>query len=149
MGFSVSGAAAIIFASLFVAFGMWFTATANSFDRVGEAQELRTEGTIESGNTAVEIVSATYNESGNQQLVVAVNNTGAAGLSLNATDLLVDGAFVDGWQPGAAVDGDTGTDLWLAGEQLTITRDPAGAPARVKVVTESGIADTATVEVFP
>jgi len=108
MGFSVSGAAAIIFASLFIAFGVWFTATANSYDRVAEAQELRTDGTIESGNTAVEIVSATYNESGNQQLAVAVNNTGAAGLSLNATDLLVDGAFVDGWQPGAAVDGNAG-----------------------------------------
>jgi len=148
MGFSVSGAAAIIFASMFLAFGVWFTATANSFDQVSEARELRTDGALESSNTAVEIVSATYNESGNDRLVIDVNNTGATGLSLNATDLLVDGAFVEGWQPGATVDGDGGTDLWLAGEQLTVTRDPTTAPNRVKIVTPSGVADTATVEVF-
>jgi flagellar protein FlaF len=148
MGFSVSGAAAIIFASMLVAFGMWFTATANSFDQVSESRELRTDGVLESSNTAVEIVSATYNESGNGRLVVNVNNTGAAGLSLNATDLLIDGAFVEGWQPDATVDGNGGTDLWLAGEQLTVTRDPATAPDRVKIVTPSGVADTGAVEVF-
>lgn len=148
MGFSVSGAAAIIFASMLLAFGMWFTATANSFDQVTEAQDLRTDDALESGNTAVEIVSATYNESGNDRLVVAVNNTGAAGLSLNATDLLVDGSFVDGWQPDAEVDGNAVTDLWLAGEQLTVTPDPAEVPARVKIVTQSAIADTETVEVI-
>jgi flagellar protein FlaF len=148
MGFSVSGAAAIIFASMLVAFGMWFTATANSFDQVSESRELRTDGVLESSNTAVEIVSATYNESGNGRLVVDVNNTGAAGLSLNATDLLIDGAFVEGWQPDATVDGNGGTDLWLAGEQLTVTRDPATAPDRVKIVTPSGVADTGAVEVF-
>jgi flagellar protein FlaF len=148
MGFSVSGAAAIIFASMLVAFGMWFTATANSFDQVSESRELRTDGVLESSNTAVEIVSATYNESGNGRLVVDVNNTGAAGLSLNATDLLIDGAFVEGWQPDATVDGNGGTDLWLAGEQLTVTRDPAPAPDRVKIVTPSGVADTGAVEVF-
>jgi flagellar protein FlaF len=148
MGFSVSGAAAIIFASMLVAFGMWFTATANSFDQVSESRELRTDGVLESSNTAVEIVSATYNESGNGRLVVDVNNTGAAGLSLNATDLLIDGAFVEGWQPDATVDGNGGTDLWLAGEQLTVTRDPATAPNRVKIVTPSGVADTGAVEVF-
>jgi flagellar protein FlaF len=148
MGFSVSGAAAIIFASMLVAFGMWFTATANSFDQVSESRELRTDGVLESSNTAVEIVSATYNKSGNGRLVVDVNNTGAAGLSLNATDLLIDGAFVEGWQPDATVDGNGGTDLWLAGEQLTVTRDPATAPDRVKIVTPSGVADTGAVEVF-
>jgi flagellar protein FlaF len=148
MGFSVSGAAAIIFASMLVAFGMWFTATANSFDQVSESRELRTDGVLESSNTAVEIVSATYNKSGNGRLVVEVNNTGAAGLSLNATDLLIDGAFVEGWQPDATVDGNGGTDLWLAGEQLTVTRDPATAPDRVKIITPSGVADTGAVEVF-
>jgi flagellar protein FlaF len=148
MGFSVSGAAAIIFASMLVAFGMWFTATANSFDQVSESRELRTDGVLESSNTAVEIVSATYNESGNGRLVVDVNNTGAAGLSLNATDLLIDGSFVESWQPDATVDGNGGTDLWLAGEQLTVTRDPATAPDRVKIVTPSGVADTGAVEVF-
>jgi flagellar protein FlaF len=147
MGFSVSGAAAVIFISMFIAFGVWFTATSNSFDQVAEAQELQTDSALESGNTAVEIVSATFNESGNERLAVTVNNTGAAGLSLNATDLLVDGSFVDGWQAGADVDGDAGTDLWLAGEQLSISRDPASTPDRVKLVTQSGIADTATVEV--
>jgi flagellar protein FlaF len=148
MGFSVSGAAAIIFISLFIAFGMWFTAASNTFEQVTEAEEMQADSTLESSNTELEITSATYNESGNRQLVVTANNTGAEGLSLNGTDLLVDGVFVDGWQPDAEVEGNSGTDLWLSGEQLQITLDRS-QPQRVKLVTESGVSATATVEVFP
>jgi flagellar protein FlaF len=149
MGFSVSGTAAIIFASMFVAFGVWFTASANSFDRVSDAQDQQTESLIDSENTEIEIVSATYNESGNQLLRIDATNTGASQLSLSETDLLIDGEFVDGWQSGAVnVEGNTETDLWLSGDQLSITRDPASPPTRVKLVTEFGVAETATVEVF-
>jgi flagellar protein FlaF len=151
MGFSVSGAAAIIFASMFVAFGVWFTASANSFDQVSEAQDQQTESLIDSENTEILIVSATYNESGNELLRIDANNTGATGLSLSETDLLVDGEFVDGWQGNWSVNvnGNTTTDLWLSGEQLSITRNLATAPSRVKIVTEHGVAETATVEAFP
>lgn len=148
MGFSVSGAAAVIFIGMFIAFGAWFTAASNGFDQVTDAEQMQSDSTLEASNTAIEIGSATYNESGNGQLVVTANNTGAEGLSLDATDLLVDGAFVDNWSASAEVDGDAGTNLWLSGEQLTVTLNRP-EPRRVKLVVQAGVSATATVEVFP
>lgn len=145
MGFSVSGAAAIIFASMFLAFGMWFTASSNSFDRVVDAQDFQTEGTLEASNTDVSIVSATYNETGNDRLVVTATNDGTTELSLAAADFLIDGTYVEGWQTDATVENDLDTDLWLAGEQLVIDVEREQAPDRVKLVTQSGVADSAEV----
>lgn len=145
MGFSVSGAAAIIFASMFIAFGMWFTATSNSFDRVVDAQDLQTEGTLETSNTDISIVSATYNESGEQRLVVTATNEGTTELSLAAANLLIDGVYVEDWQADATVENDADTDLWLSGEQLVIDVERDQAPDRVKLVTQSGVATTAEV----
>lgn len=147
MGFSVSGAAAIIFIGLFIAFGAWFTAASNGFDQVTDAEQMQTGNTLEATNTGIEIRSATYNESGTEQLVVTANNTGAEGLSLDATDLLVDGVFVEDWETGAEVDGDAGTDLWLSGERLTVTLNRS-EPQRVKLVVQAGVSATATVEVI-
>jgi flagellar protein FlaF len=149
MGFSVSGAAAIIFASMFIAFGMWFTASSNSFDRIINAQDVQTEGTLETSNTDVAITTATYNSSGNGRLVVEANNTGASELSLSSTDFLIDGIYVDGWQNGAEVEGVANTDLWLSGEQLVIDLERGTEPQRVKLVTEAGVSTVATVEVIP
>lgn len=145
MGFSVSGAAAIIFASLFIAFGMWSTAAANSVERVNEAEADRTDGLLEQQNTALAITSATWNGS---HLVVDVENAGASQLRLGPTDLLIDGRYETGWEPGASVAGDGGTDLWLTGEIATITVSLDSQPDRVKIVTASGVADTAEVSVL-
>jgi flagellar protein FlaF len=147
MGFSVSGAAAIIFASMFIAFGMWFTASSNSFDRIVNSQDVQTEGTLETSNTDVGITTATYNSS-SDGLVVEANNTGANELSLSSTDFLIDGIYVDGWQNGAEVEGVANTDLWLSGEQLVIDLERETEPQRVKLVTESGVSAVATVEVI-
>ena len=141
MGFSVSGSAAIIFASMFIAFGMWYTASANSFEQVTEAQNDRADSVLEMSNSAVEINSTTYS-SGN--LTVEVNNTGAAQLSVSDTDLLVDGRYEGRWNESVVAD-DADTDLWLAGEQLTITVELPEQPDRVKIVTETGVSDTAEV----
>ncbi|MFB6164985.1 MAG: hypothetical protein ABEJ31_07485 [Haloarculaceae archaeon] len=141
MGFSVSGSAAIIFAGMFIGFGMLYGATANSFERVSDAQDARTNGIIEARNGGVAIHDVTY---ANGTLTVTVNNTGSTALSLNATDLLVNGTYVGGWQSSATVDGDGTTDLWLPGEQLTITVARSSAPTRVRVVSETGIRDTWT-----
>jgi flagellar protein FlaF len=141
MGFSVSGSAAIIFASLFIAFGMWYTASANSFERVTEAQQVRTDGVLETQNTGLEVAAADYNRSGEGDLVVVANNTGTAQLSVSDTDLLVDGRYARNWTA-SAVEGNSGTDLWLAGEQVTVTVAVETAPERVKVVTDTGVSDT-------
>jgi flagellar protein FlaF len=143
MGFSVSGAAAIIFASMFIAFGMWYTAADNSFSRVTDAQDAQSESSLETSNTAIEIISASYSSG---TLTVEINNTGTTQLSLNQTDLLIDGQYETDWQAAnATVAGDGSTDLWLPGEQLTITLDRASQPDRLKLVTESGVGASAEV----
>jgi flagellar protein FlaF len=144
MGFSVSGGAAIVFAGLLLAFGMWSTATANTVERVNEAEAARTDGVLEQQNTAVEITGATWNGT---HLIVDVDNAGAAQLRLSTTDLLIDGAYESDWTGNATVAGDAGTDLWLSGETATIELGLDGQPDRVTVVAASGVSDTAEVTV--
>ncbi|MFB6188511.1 MAG: flagellin [Halapricum sp.] len=143
MGFSVSGSAAIIFAGMFIAFGMFYSATSNSMEQVTDAQGDWQDHSLAQQNTAVNVTGASYNASTNS-LVVTVANTGATSLSVNGTDLLVDNtyetSFVD-----RSVDGDTSTDLWLPGEQLRYNVSFASQPSRVKVVTGPGVAATEVV----
>jgi len=142
MGFSVSGAAAILFATMFVTFGMWFTASSNSFEVVSEAEDAQSDTVLEAQNTAISVANVTYNNS-TDLLTVRVNNTGAAQLSVDATDLLVDGQYQTGWEGTATVAGKD-TRLWLSGETLTINVTTAPEPGRVKVATENGVSVTST-----
>ena len=128
MGFSVSGAAAVIFATMFLTFGMWFTASANSFERVTEAENAQSDTVLETQNTAISVANVTYNAT-TDELRVLVNNTGAAQLTVEKTDLLVDGQYQTGWEDTATVAG-ADTRLWLAGETLTITVTAPEAPTR-------------------
>jgi flagellar protein FlaF len=152
MGFSVSGAAAIIFASLFIAFGAFYTATADSFERTTEAEGAYAEDVRELRNTRINITEIKDGEpiSGvNEDMVrIRVTNTGASQIELSKTDLLVNGSYVDGWHDSgnnADVDGDTTTNLWLPGETLSVTLDIDGDNVnRVKVVAKKGIADART-----
>ncbi len=145
MGFSVSGSAAVVFVGLFLAFGMYHSATANSFERVSDAEEARSDDLLESRNTALNVTNASYDNSANE-LTVEVNNTGAAQLRVSHTDLLVDGQYQTGWADAATVAGDADTDLWLTGEQLSVTLTGISSqPDHVKVVTGTGVAVTAEV----
>jgi flagellar protein FlaF len=146
MGFSVSGSAAIIFVTLFVTFGMYHSAAADSFERVTDARGAQTDAALETRNTALAVESATYNATDGTLTVVA-ENTGAGQLSLGGTDLLIDGRYASGWQSGATVAGAGDTRLWLAGERLTITVSPGAEPDRVKLVGGHGVADTQSVVV--
>jgi flagellar protein FlaF len=143
MGFSVSGSAAIIFVSMFIAFGAWYTASANTFEQVTEAETANTDAALGERNTRMAITSATYTGG---TLTVTANNTGAKQLSLSDTDLLVDGQIVTNWQgDNATIEGYGDTDLWMAGEELTISLSRSTQPTRVKLVTETGVADIAEV----
>jgi len=146
MGFSVSGAAALIFLAFLISFGTFYGAASNAVDDVQDAQEDRTDRTVETINTEIEIVAAEYNET-EATLNVTVDNTGASTLDLNATDLFVDGEFVDGWEADATLDGSAGSTLWIPQERLNVTLDRTETPERVKLVTEYGVADTASVNV--
>lgn len=144
MGFSVSGAAAIIFLSMFIAFGTLYTATDNSFERVIDAQDDRTEQTLETKNTAINVTNASYNASADE-LTINATNTGATTLSLNESTILIDNTFQEAWETNATVDGNSGTDLWLPGETLSVTISLSSEPAYVQIVTEIGVAGSAEV----
>lgn len=141
MGFSVSGSAAIVFAGMFIAFGMFHTATTNGFEKVSEAQEDRTDRTLAQQNTEIEITSAVWNTT-SENLTVTVNNTGSESLSIEAVDLLANNSYQSGYI--TSIDGDSDTDLWLPEEQLTITVTTLTAnPSRIKIVAGTGVAETA------
>jgi flagellar protein FlaF len=143
MGFSVSGAAAIIFATMFVVFGMWYTATANSFEAVTDAEKERTDAVRDTKNTEIAIQSVTY-DTVTDEVTVTVNNTGTAQLSVEDTDVLLDGQYQTGWTDNATVEG-RDTRLWLSGETLAISiTDVTTLPGRVKVATAHGVADITT-----
>jgi flagellar protein FlaF len=143
MGFSVSGSAAIIFAAMFIAFGMWHTTATNGFERVSEAQNDRADAALDRQNTDVAIDSVVLNATSNEMQVNATN-LGASTLSIEETDVLVDNDYYAEWRTDATVDGTPGTDLWLPGETLVFNITVSSAD-QVKLVTETGVADTAEV----
>lgn len=141
MGFSVSGSAALIFAAMFIAFGMWHSAATNSFERVSDAQQIQADDTLTERNTAITIDRAFYDGNGN--LEFEATNGGSTALSLNATTLLIDNEHYAGWRGGALT---ADTDLWLPGEQITFTIGSfSSQPDRVKLVTENGVAEATEV----
>ena len=139
MGFSVSGSAALIFVAAFIGFGMFYSAAANSAERVNDAREDRADRQLTQTNTEIELRTVSYNPLADS-LNVTVENTGTTELSVRHVDLLLDNSYRTDYR--TAVDGDTGTDLWLPGETLTINATPSSRPSSVKVVTGPGVAAT-------
>lgn len=146
MGFSVSGATAVLFVGLLVSAATVYPAVDRYVDRRSAATTAAEERALTQQNTAIETVNATYNAS-TDELTVAVRNTGASTLSIPETDLLVDGEYTQPTAENTTVAGIATTDLWVPGETLTITVSRAAAPDRIKVVSGPGVAVTATVEV--
>lgn len=157
MGFSVSGAAAIVFAGLFLAFGVLFAATTNSFERVTDAQDGQTDDVRATQNADIAVVEATYvnyeNTTKTDYLKVLVDNTGATTLGLARTDVLFDNEYRSNWRANATInddgttfDAETGTSLWHPGERVNVTVKGISQPNRVKVSSETGVADSADVQ---
>ncbi|WP_336037652.1 fla cluster protein FlaF [Halobacterium yunchengense] len=145
MGFSVSGSAAILFIAAFVSVGILYSAAYNGYERVQDADEGHGERVLEQRNTAVNVTNVTYDADGGDQLTVNVTNEGSTTLSVEETDVLVDGDYLSreeyvDW----SVDGATDTDLWLPGETYSVTVN-ATDPSRVQVVTGSGVTATEVV----
>jgi flagellar protein FlaF len=140
MGFSVSGGFAVLVVGTFIAFGIFYGATANAGERVTDAQQAAFEDRLDQQNTAIDVTTATWYD-GNTTLTVEVENTGETALSVDDTDLLADNDYLSRPFAAETVDGDGATDLWLPGEELRVEADLAGQPDRLTVVTERGIAD--------
>jgi flagellar protein FlaF len=143
MGFGVSGATAIVFLGLFIAAGTLITTTSATFEEVDEAHEERSERLLDRRNTDVAVTTAVYNNS-TGTLNLSVSNEGSTTLSVDGTTVLVDNEYQS--TGSARVDGIAATDLWEPGETLTLNVSRP-EPARVKVVTEHGVAATSEVTV--
>ncbi|QZA87458.1 flagellin [Salinarchaeum sp. IM2453] len=137
MGFSVSGATAIIFLGLFIAFGSAFTVAANSYGMISDAEEERADRLLEQQSTEVEIEKVELDED-----TVEVKNDGDIGLKLDETTVVVDEEVVD--PTSTSVNGNEETNLWLPGETAVFTVDQDGD--RVTIVTETGILDRTEVD---
>jgi len=142
MGFSVSGSAALIFVAAFIGFGMFYSAAANSAEMVNDARQDRTDRDLERTNTAIRITTVTYNDT-SAYLNVTIENAGSTELSVNDVDVLADNSYQTGYR--TAVEGNTGTDLWLPRETLAINTTVSPRPASVKIVTGPGVAATEVV----
>lgn len=144
MGFSVSGATAVVFLGLLVSASVLYPTIDRSQERRHEAVEAREERSLTRQNTDLVLHDATYNNT-SDVLTVTVENIGAESLDTTAVDLLVDGVLADAT---TSVGGDSGRTTWASGTNLTLTVDPVsgdGVPARVKVVSGPGIAVTGDV----
>jgi flagellar protein FlaF len=141
MGFSVSGATAVILIGGLIAFSFAFSAANNGYERVTEAQEDREDRQLLRANSEIGITNATY-DSNAATLTVNVTNTGSTELVVSEVSLLVDGSYSS--TVSTSVEGNGGTDVWLAGEVLTMEVDASTRPDRVKVVAGTGVAAVET-----
>lgn len=141
MGFSTSGAAAILFIGLLVAAGIAYPTFEAASDRRADAIDDRDQRAVELRNTELAVESVTYNAS-TDALNVTAENTGSSTLIISKTDLLVDGEYYGGYD--TSVDGTADRDLWHPGETLAMNATATTRPDRVKVVTQYGVADVET-----
>lgn len=141
MGFSVSGATAVILVGLLIGVGIAYPTLAGSLEIVTDARDDRADRMADRQNSDIDIVTATYD--GNV-LTVEVDNDGTITLSVNSTDVLVDGEYKT--EGNAAIDGVGSTDLWQPGERLEYTVSLDNQPQSVKVVAETGVADRTEVQ---
>lgn len=141
MGFSVSGATAVILIGGLIAFSFAFSAVNNGYERVADAREDQEDRELLRANSEVGITNATYDDS-DGTLTVNATNAGSAELVVSEVSLLVDGTYRG--NVSTSVAGHDGTDVWLAGEVLTMEVAQSARPDRVKVVAGTGIAATET-----
>jgi flagellar protein FlaF len=141
VGFSVSGSAAIIFVGVMVAAGIAVPSLVGSMGALADSQGEQVDRGIDALNTEFNITSATYNSS-ISTLTLKVKNTGSTTLGVNGTSVLVGGEIPDNGDVTTEVEGDSSAGLWLPGDTLTITVNPADSKGRVKIAAENGIAET-------
>jgi flagellar protein FlaF len=143
MGFSASGATAVIFIGLLVSAATLVPAVQDAREAQYDGLENRDDRMLEQRNTEIEVVDAVYNDT-EDTLTVRLDNTGTTPLDAEETDLLVDGEYVD---PSRDVAGDGGRTLWSPGSRLVFTYDMTVTPNRVHIATRPGVQAAANVTV--
>lgn len=152
MGFSVSGATALLFVALLISFGTFYTATMGAVERVQEAEVETQDQNIETLNTEIELDSAVYNTTAGN-LTITANNTGAEPLQPTELSLLVNGTFTSFGDSNVTLSNPSGDELWVPQQTVTLTfngddpdlPDSFGGGDTVKLVTVTEVADTITI----
>lgn len=134
MGFSVSGATALILVAVFISLGIFTSAATNGFERVSDAYHADADQQLDRQNTAIEILSLSCSP----DLNLTVKNTGTTALRVNDTDVLVDNTYLSNFSL-REVDGDPSTALWLPGEDLHVEATIPDGSNRTKIVTDPGV----------
>lgn len=132
---------AVLFVGVLIAISTAYPMMSAANERVQTAVDDRSDRSLSQRNSDIELWNVTYNDT-TDALVLRVNNTGSRALSVTETDVLVDGAFSQGYA--TSVGGDGSRTVWLPGETLRVELSTSTRPDRVKVVTEFGIAETET-----
>ena len=133
MGFSVSGATALLLVAVFISLGIVSTAATNGLELMNDAYHADADQTLDRQNTAVSMRIHACSP-----LNLSVKNTGTTALHLSDTDVLIDNTYANWSDLTHEVDGNESTDLWLPGQTLHVNGSTASN--RVKVVTGPGIA---------
>nr|WP_246055662.1 flagellin [Halonotius roseus] len=109
----------------------------NSYERVQAADADQADRALDQANSDIQI--STVSTTGGNSAVDVVNQ-GSTALSINETDLVINGAYQERSTVGTDIDGDSTTGLWLPGETLTL--DPSVSLTNgddIRVVTEHGV----------
>lgn len=133
MGFSVSGATAIILIGLLISGVAFVPAVQESVTGYSTSVETQSDRALAQGNTNISFESVVYNAT-TQTLTVTVTNGGTTSLETESTSMLVDGQFTT---PTTAINGDSSRSLWSPGTTLTLQVSVTD-PNRVVVVAETG-----------
>lgn len=155
MGFSVSGAVALVTIGLIVTAGMVY---GTAFDEMSEFASIRQEtgdDLLRRQNTEIDITDISLTEDLANELatvIVDVENNGSVALSMNGTDILIDNEYIqqDSSDVLIEIEGDSSRETWEPGETLHIevtkSKYLTDNPDRVKIITETGVADDAPVD---
>lgn len=158
MGFSVSGAGAIVFLTALTVFASLFTVVLSVSDEVAESYQQRLEALETQSQEDLSITNATRTGNGST-LTVEIENTGTASIRVSELVFVLDGqietpkqtavtsesAGASGSSPGAHK---PWTDIVQPGETLTaeFRGNSAENITHVRVTTSTDTADTASVE---
>lgn len=137
MGFSVTATHVIFLVSMLGVGAAASAAYWTSQQTLDEGERTRDALAEERAWTNLSVTSTSY-DSPAQRYTVDVKNVGSTNLRVSEVTFLLDGAVTTAIES-TSVDGDTTTDLWLAGETLVIQFNPISSqPTYFRLVTGNG-----------
>lgn len=145
MGFSVSATYLLLFFALLFAMGMLNASAANAVEEVREAQQFQNERISTVQGTALNVTDVAVDNATRCAVTVNASNVGDTLLERSATDVFVDGRYVENVGDRSTVDGGD-SQLWRPDGTLSVdVGDLAAPPERVAVVAGPGVADATEV----